>query len=296
MKIGTKTIYLLFFLMVLLAMPMVSAADGNLKPFILGSITQGDLDSKVAEVKGALDQEGFEIAGEYTPYKGAHVIVVTSDELKKNAAESKYGVYGAAQRVSVTETEKGIQVSYVNPLYTAKAYRMKDDLASVASKLEKALGKQQAFGSKEGIEADDLREYHYMVFMPYFDDQIELATFKSQKEAVETIEKNLAAADAGASKVYRIDLPGKNETVFGVAVKEGEGADETVMKTVDFGELKQTAHLPYEMIVSDGKVLMLHGKFRIAVNFPDLTMGTFMKISGAPSAIEDVLKKTTVVK
>ena len=31
---------------------------------------------------------------------------------------------------------------------------------------------------------------------------------------------------------------------------------------------------------------MLHGKFRIAQSFPDLTMGTFMKISGAPAAIE----------
>ena len=34
---------------------------------------------------------------------------------------------------------------------------------------------------------------------------------------------------------------------------------------------------------------MLHGKFRIAQSFPDLTMGTFMKISGAPDGIEKVL-------
>jgi len=286
----------MLFFVVLLTVPALSAAEENLMPFILGSVAQGDLDSTIAEVKGSLEQQGFEIAGEYSPYKGAHIIVATNNELKESAAKSKYGVYGAAQRVSVTKTGKGIQVSYVNPLYTAQAYRMKDDLVPVASKLEKALGKKQAFGSEDGIEADDLREYHYMMFMPYFDDQIELAKFKSQGEAIETIEKNLALPDSGAQKVYRIDLPGKNATVFGVAIKEGEGADETVMKTVDFGELKQTAHLPYEMIVSDGTVLMLHGKFRIAVNFPDLSMGTFMKISGAPSAIEDVLKKTTIAK
>jgi hypothetical protein len=54
--------------------------------------------------------------------------------------------------------------------------------------------------------------------------------------------------------------------------------------------LKHTAHLPYELIVSEGNVQMLHGKFRIAVDFPDLTMGTFMKISGAPAGIEEKLK------
>jgi hypothetical protein len=30
---------------------------------------------------------------------------------------------------------------------------------------------------------------------------------------------------------------------------------------------------------------MIHGKFRIAQSYPDLGMGTFMKISGAPDGI-----------
>jgi len=272
------------------------AAEQTMKPFVLGSSGPGELGEKVSQVKSALEQEGFEIAGEYSPYKGAQVIVVTSDGLKRAAANSPLGVFGAGQRVSVTETDKGIQVSYVNPLYAAQAYRLKDDLADTATKLEKALGKEKEFGSEEGIKAKDLRKYHYMMFMPYFDDQFELAKFASHQEAVETIEKNLALGAGGTVKVYRIDLPEKNETVFGVGIKEGEGADETVMKVIDFGELKHTAHLPYELIVSDGSVLMLHGKFRIAVSFPDLTMGTFMKISGAPSAIEDVLKKVVAIK
>jgi len=129
------------------------------------------------------------------------------------------------------------------------------------------------------------------VLMPYFTDQVELAKFKSQEEAVQTVEANLSAGKGGTVRVYRVDLPGKKESVFGVGIRGGDGADEAVMKTVDYGELKQAAHLPYELIVSDGTVYMLHGKFRIAVDFPDLTMGTFMKISGAPSAIENTLKQ-----
>ena len=107
---------------------------------------------------------------------------------------------------------------------------------------------------------------------------------------MQAVEANLAAGKGGVLKVYRVDVPGKNESVFGIGITDGAGADASIMKIIDKGEMKHTAHLPYELIVSDGKVSMLHGKFRIAVNFPDLTMGTFMKISGAPSAIEDKLK------
>jgi large conductance mechanosensitive channel len=48
-------------------------------------------------------------------------------------------------------------------------------------------------------------------------------------------------------------------------------------------------HQPYAVLVSGGRVKMLHGRFRIAQSFPDLTMGTFMKISGAPGGIAKVL-------
>jgi hypothetical protein len=63
------------------------------------------------------------------------------------------------------------------------------------------------------------------------------------------------------------------------------------MKVIDFAELKQTPYLPYELVVSEGNVYTLHRKFRIAQSFPDLTMGTFMKISGAPGAIDYTLKQ-----
>jgi hypothetical protein len=178
----------------------------------------------------------------------------------------------------------------------AQAYRMKDTLAETAAALEKALGKKAEFGSQDGFKPNKLRKYHYMMMMPYFTDPIELAAYKTQEEAVQVVETNLAARKGGVVKVYRVDLPGKKESVFGVGMTEGEGADAAIMKIIDKGEMKHTAHLPYELIVSDGKVYMLHGKFRIAVNFPDLTMGTFMKISGAPSAIEDKLELVAKAK
>ena len=274
---------------VALALP-AAAADKTLKPYLIGHRGQGSIEAKVPEVKAALEGKGFQIVGEYSPYAGAHVIVVTSEGLKAAAVKSAFGGYGAVQRVSLTETGKELQVAATNPRYFAAAYRMQAGLDDVADALGQAIGATAEFGSREGITADKLRKYHYMMMMPYFDDAVELAKYPSHDAALKVVEGNLAAKKGATRKVYRVDLPGKKESVFGVAITEGAGADEKVMKVTDVAELRHTPHLPYELIVADGKVYMLHGKFRIAVDFPDLTMGTFMNISGAPNAIEYRLK------
>jgi len=268
----------------------MAGADELLKPYVLASSGPGTIEKKTDEVKSNLVQQGFQAVGEYTPYKGTHVIVVTSDILRKNAAKSEFGAYGAIARISLNEKGGDIEVSYTNPLYYSQAYQMKDSLTDAAASLEKALGRKSAFGSKKGLSAAKLRAYHYMVMMPYFDDQVLLGSHGSQEEALKAVEANLAARKGGSSKVYRVDLADKKESVFGVGITEGEGADKTIMPIIDISEPKHTAHLPYELVVSNGKVYMLHGKFRIALDFPDLTMGTFMKISGAPSAIEEKMK------
>jgi hypothetical protein len=38
---------------------------------------------------------------------------------------------------------------------------------------------------------------------------------------------------------------------------------------------------------------MLHGKYRFALHWPELTMGQFMKISSTPGDVEDFLKALT---
>jgi hypothetical protein len=95
------------------------------------------------------------------------------------------------------------------------------------------IGKTAEFGSKDGISAAKLRKYHYMVMMPYFDDPVQLASYPSQDQALAAVEAALAARKGGSSKVYRVDLPGKNESVFGVAISEGDGADAAIMKVID---------------------------------------------------------------
>jgi len=289
-SLSLASLFVIFFLNV------ASADEALLKPFVLGSRGPGTVAEKTVVVKSALIAQGFTIAGEYAPYPEAMVIVATNDELKSTAAKSERGGFGAAVRVSVTKVKDEVQVAYVNPVYMANAYRMQGDLADVAAKLGAALGKQEEFGAK-GLKAKKLRAYHYMVGMEYFDEPSVLAEYGSFEEAAAAVEAGLAAGRGGVTRVYRIDVPGKKEAVFGVAMKGATEADKYmddrfIMSEIDFKDIRSTAHLPYEILVSGNKVYALYARFRIAVSFPDLSMmgsNSFMHIMKSPEAIRKAL-------
>jgi hypothetical protein len=259
------------------------------KPYVLANT------APAAEVKAKLTAAGFVVVGEYKPYDGAEVIVVTSDALKTEAAKSDRGGYGAVMRVAIsTKNDGGTQVSYTNPAYWANGYRMKNELGDVAATLKKALGFDKTFGSEDGLTKKKLRKYEYIRWvMPNFTDQVDLATYPSHKKAVKAIEANLNADKGNTTFVYRVDIPGKDQTVFGMGLKgEHDGADKKAMATLSkfTGDPKHTAYMPYEILVSGKKVEMLHGKFRIALSFPDLTMSQFLDIRNAPDGIEKAAK------
>jgi hypothetical protein len=275
------------------------ADDVILKPFVLASKSEGKVAEKTVQTKAALVAGGFTVVGEYSPYADADILIVTNDEMKKNAAESEHGGFGAIQRVSVTKGKDGVQVSYTNPVYMANVYRMKGDLSGVAAGLAKALGKVEEFGAT-GMTAEKARKYHYMIGMEYFDEPSLLAEYGSYEEAVQSVDAKLTTNKNGVTKVYRVDVPGKQESVFGAAMKGASEDDKYmddrfIMSEIDFHDVKSTAHLPYEVLVSGNKVYALYARFRIAINFPDLSMmgkNSFMNIMKSPDAIKDVLKKT----
>lgn len=275
-----------------LSMGSALAAD-VLKPFTLGSKGPGTVAEKVAAAKTALQANGFTIAGSYSPYPETTIIVVTNDEMKTTAAKSDNGGFGAAQRVAVTKVGNDVQVSYTTPAYMANGYRMANDLPQTTEKLKAALGNVEEFGAK-GLTASKLRKYHYMFGMEYFDEPVPLAEYGSYEEAVKAVEANLAAGKGGCTKVYRVDVTGKKESVFGVAMKGGDKFmdDKFIMSMIDSGDLKGSAHLPHEMLVTGNKVIALYARFRIALNYPDLKMSgsnSFMKIMESPEAIKKAM-------
>jgi hypothetical protein len=280
--------------------PLAIADEVHLKPFILGNAPSGNLGQAKVSVEAALKAQGFEEAGSYLPYAGAMVIVVTSPELKAAAARAKYGAFGAGQRVAITEVKGHLQLSYMNPIYLAAAYGL-GELESVSTKLKAALGAVQEFGSVDGLTAEQLAPgtYHYMVGMPFFQQVDVLAKYPDYPMALAAVERGLAAGKGGTKKVYRIDLPGQEVSVFGVAIVTGDGidkgdkdTDKEIMDILDWQDLHITATLPYEILVQGGEIIALRGRYRTALHSPDTKMAGahgFIKLMSASRGIKTAL-------
>ena len=296
---------LLFLFLVVLSSSIIIQAQ-NLKPYTIGAETSGSLADVKAKVKTALQANGIDVIGGYTPASDANrwVFAITSSELK-NAVSSVGGLTGfaAALRVGITKEGAKIIISYTTPEYWGNAYfqnnysKVATNYASISAKLKKALAplgtnSGQSFGSKKGLSVDKLKKYHYMMGMPYFDDNHELKEFGSYQEAVSSIDAKLASGVANLEKVYSVELKNKKIKLYGIGLS-GEDGEASFLPTIDIAQPKHTAFLPYEMLVYNNKVYMLHGRFRIALSFPDLSMGTFMKIVSTPGNIKDLLKTAT---
>jgi len=73
--------------------------------------------------------------------------------------------------------------------------------------------------------------------------------------------------------------------LYGVKISKGA---EIFISTI--GEDKALV-LPYTVLIEDGTAYPLHAKYYLAISYPLLTMGEFMKISSIPDTIERSLKK-----
>jgi hypothetical protein len=278
-------------------------AESEIKPFISADSETGSLLQATDSIRAKLIEAGFQPIGEYSPYPTASIIIFTHSILKNAATNSIRGGYGGALRASVTEIDGEIQVSYTNPVYWSSAYRMEDDLTPVGEMLATSLGNQGQFGTgKLNLTPSDMREYHYTMFMEYFDDPSNLVEYANHQQAVSAVEAGLAAGAGGSQKVFRLDLgkdpAGKQMVLFGVALNgDGEqcSGDQYIMDKIDKESPRHTAHLPYEMLVYGSEVEALYARFRIAISWPHLPMiasdtgATFFSIMCAPGAIERAL-------
>lgn len=123
--------------------------------------------------------------------------------------------------------------------------------------------------------------------MPYFTDPVDLNEFASFEEGLKVIEANLKAKKGETLQVYKIIYSNEKVAVFGVGLKSKEDGESQFLPKIG---MDHAAAMPYEIILQGKEATMLHGKYRIALHWPDLTMGTFMKIMSTPGDIEDTLK------
>lgn len=292
-------------LLIIIVISVGAFADDLYKPYILGAKSTLPMTDVIENLKINLQNNRLEVVGEYTPAKDEdrYVVVITSEELK-SIVNDLGGLKGflSSLRIGIIANNGVYEISYVNPSYQAMAYLQNDydQMKSLINELEQKLQNSmqgfetvvmQPFGSEKGLTEKKLKKYKYMMAMPRFDNVVELAEFESYEKTLEVINKNLEASQS-SSKVYQIDFPEQKLTLIGIGLS-GDQGEEKFLPIIDISEPHHTAFLPYEMLILDNKAVMLHGRYRIALSFPDLTMGTFMKIMSTPGEIEDAMKALT---
>ena len=263
-----------------------------LSPYIAADrVAAGEPTAVMAQIEKKLQAEGFQVVGRHLP-KGLPqygvVIVTYKPILDAIARMGGANIVGAGIRVGVKSDGS---VSYMNPEYWYRAFFRKGYASSeeavkdTQDKLTKALGPGKPFGGEE--PASDLLNYRYMIGMEKFDsDKNELNSFSSFDQAVKTVQTNLADKTNNTAKVYEIIMPDKKLAVFGVALNDPKRGEGWWVKRIGADHI---AAMPYEMYIVGNKVYALYGRFRTALAWPDLGMGTFMSISDMPDATLEAL-------
>ncbi|MCU7939872.1 MAG: hypothetical protein KZQ64_10995 [gamma proteobacterium symbiont of Bathyaustriella thionipta] len=282
-------------LLVLLCFSTLSihAADKKtFKPFVLAEQNNLKKEEVKAKVEKQINESPFSVVAEYSPYDNAYIYIISSEHLKSLAAESHYGGFAAAQRISLTRINDTIQVAYTNPVYMQYAFRLQEvDMQPVLEQMKQSFGFEQFFGG-DGLTAGKLKRYKYSFGLEDFDSFYELPQYDSHVEAITALIKGFNQPENGISKVYELKVPGKEQVVFGVSMSEETSGDEALntkktMTVVDHFPLKRTAYLPYEIMVDGNQIIALHARFRIAAYFYDLKMfgkHGFGKLFSTPNA------------
>ena len=270
----------------------------ELSPYIKVGESSNSIQQVSQSIIQALKDNSFTVLGTYNPAEKSSlgVIAFTRNDLKNTVIKvADRGALAAIMKIGLVKNGQNIVISYTNPDYLLRAYlplnynTYKGTFDKFSKDLKNALSTIgddfTPFGGT--VEADKLSKYHYKIMMPYFTDPIELAEFNSFDEGLAVIEKNLKAKKGNTQEVYRLIYGNEKVAVFGIRLRNKEEGESHFLPII--GE-EHAAALPYEIILQDNRVTMLHGKYRIALHWPDLTMGTFMKIMSTPGDIEDALE------
>jgi len=240
------------------------------------------------EVKDALTAQGFEIISVSKVTKAKmDSIVFTHPHLKTLADKPSRGFLAGSMRALVNTQDKEVRIT--NPRYFTRAFLQSDyklnDEAPVLEALHKAF--PQTTPSADQWEFDGLPDYHFMIGMPYYQDQIQIKEGKIE-DLQATLEKN-----AKKNLIFKLELS-EGRTVYGVNLSKRN------MKFVDKIGIKNAGLLPWMVLIEnhtledgtvEAKATAMPADYYIAISYPLLDMGGFMGIMTMPGAVVKEMNK-----
>ncbi|MBC8453807.1 hypothetical protein H8D64_01995 [PVC group bacterium] len=233
-------------------------------------------------LKEKLAVNGLEVLGTHQ-VAGSNdytVLVYTSKNLKKAAAISERGFIAV---LHILHNNKKKEIVAFNPEYFMRAFLQKDYKDGMAKPvidaLAAALGKLTP--TKDFLKTKKLKKYHFMLGMPYYDDFVRVGK-GTTADLLQKLQKN---AKDRIVFVQKLNEKGSS-LLCGVALSK---------KIENFNQKLETmgqSHLlPYSVLIENGEANILHAKYYLALSFPNLSMGEFMKIRAVPGDIEDAFEE-----
>ena len=254
-------------------------ADDDKAPEVVHAYLVGELMSAEA-VSENLNKAGFEVLGTYLVNKKnkLQTVVFTNDTLKKMANKPGRG-FAAIGRILIDE--KNAKISISNPVYFGKAF-MQDsadykEMVSVKNALTEVFTGLKV--TADAWEYDELEDYHFMMGLPYYQDSAVVG-----EGNVASLLKKAEGYKKGKMHLFTLKLA-ENKYLVGYKVAK---------RTAKFPEkigTDKAGLLPYTILIENDEARVLAPKFYIAVSYPKLSMGEFMKIATVPGAIESDLSK-----
>jgi len=242
----------------------------------------GTLADARTKLLGELKASGFRVLGSYNPQGKSimYTVAFTRNDLSSIAVSGKtQRALASVLKFSIyKKSSTNIEVTLLNPEYIFHAYmgdntKQHAKLKAISNEtigILKKMGKNfTGFGGQ--LSKSDLKKYHYMMGMPYFTDPVE-----SKK--------------GNTKKVYQIKFTSSKIAIYGIGLMDGNKGERYFLPIIGQEHL---AAMPYEIIVINNKAYMLHGKYRFALLWPELTMSQFMKISSTPGYVEDAFEALT---
>lgn len=290
----------LLFLSVAIVVNISVFAQEQSAYFLVGTSFESIADA-ISTVKSALQDSGFNVIGEYQPGNSENLAVVcyTRTDLETIAMSFKdRGSLAATLKIGFKKEDNLVKISMINPMYLFYGYFIKGvdkhekELAKISEDAKNAMKKVGAdftpFGGK--LDKKKLQKYHYKIMMPYFEDAEKLKEFASFEEGLKVIQSNLENKKGKTKKVYELIYSDKKVAVFGVGLLNVDDGESKFLPII--GE-ENVAAMPYEIILKGNTATILPGKYRLALHWPELTMGTFMKIISTPGDIKSTLQGLT---
>lgn len=271
-----------------------------LSPYVGGDrLSSASLAATAALIEGKLRNEGFKPVGRFFPkgLPGYGVVIATSPSLQAMAAAAgRHAILASVVRVGFQNTGA---VSWTNPEYWGRAYLRGDYDAHEATfdkvrvALAAALGEGKPFGGD--VAAKNLAGYRYMIGMEKLDTaKGRLTKADSFVDAVRVVREQLANGTENTAKVYEVVLPDAKLAVFGVALNDETRGDAAWLTRI--GMQEGIAGLPYEIYVVGNEIYSPFARFRVALAYPAVGMGQFMRISSMPAYVLDTLRAVAGVE